>query len=452
MKNLGFVVLWGVALVQSGNALFFCLRTNPCWGGKSPRLLAHWRVRLIDFPEYSAGRCWRFARLPWQPGRYCDPDCVRPPSLVDAKIRCSDFKYDSTQTKTITAVVSAVNTVTVTTSTTATVATTTELFTTTTTSTASTATNTVLQTTTAVITATSTQTALAITTTTTVYGAPVAKMMARVDDLVVQGNNPWGIPDYAWPACEDWNHYVDACKCFGIHPITVTKQPTTTTVTVTAPNAVTTTVSTFTTTTTNTIPVTATTSATFTAIVEDIASATVTSVVTATSTAAVITTATTPTVTSTQSCKATGVPFRITAQVSGDKTYLTDVGGALLQWFDLEGSENNPIFRSTFILDNDGLLELVPAGGPDIVQFIDVNTGTPTEQMFSVDQDIVEGTPGLVRVRGCVDATTNIVTLSAAGRSNILACNGFPFLSTSDGSERGRGCVTLMPLAEDPPV
>ncbi|KAG7284393.1 hypothetical protein NEMBOFW57_010766 [Staphylotrichum longicolle] len=277
--------------------------------------------------------------------------------------------------------------------------------------------------------------------------------MPRDDDLVVRGNNSWGIPDYAWPACEDWNHYVDACKCFGIHPITVTKQPTTTTLTVTAPNAVTTTVSTFTTTTTNTIPVTATTSATFTAIVEDIASATVTFVVTVTSTATVITTTTTPTVTSTQSCKATGVPFRITAQVSGDKTYLTDVGGALLQWFTF-GNPNDPanVATSTFVLDNDGLLELVPAGGPDIVQFIDVNTGTPTEQVFSINQDIVEGTPGLVRVKGCVDATTNIVTLSAAGRSNILACNGFPFLSTGDGSERGLGCVTLTPLAEDPPV
>lgn len=35
MKSFGFLVFWGIALVQSANALFFCLRNNPCWGGES---------------------------------------------------------------------------------------------------------------------------------------------------------------------------------------------------------------------------------------------------------------------------------------------------------------------------------------------------------------------------------------------------------------------------------
>ncbi|KAG7293300.1 hypothetical protein NEMBOFW57_003346 [Staphylotrichum longicolle] len=346
---------------------------------------------------------------------------------------------DVTQTKTITAVVSAVDTVTVTTSTTATVATTTVLFTESTTTTASTATNTVLQTTTFLTTSTNVVTAPGITTTTTVYGGAVLEGRSVAPDtdveVVARGNNPWGIPDYAWPACQDWNHYVDACKCFGIHPITVTKKPTTTTVTVTASNAITTTVSTLTTTTTNTVPATATTSATFTAVIEVIASTTITQTVTAASTVVVSTTVT-PTVTSTRLCKATESPFR--AQFGG-------VGE----------DEPGSVAVTTFILDSNGFIERAPEYAPDTVLFA-ILAGDPpgaTQQIFTGDQATVEAqAPVFERVKGCIDPTTNILSLElSGGRNNILSCNMLLYISSGDGSDVEPGCEILSPLTEPPP-
>ena len=162
MKSLGFVILWGITLVQSANAFFFCLRTNPCWGGKSSSNLPRcWRAGPTDFLKCSIGRCWRFARLPEPPACHCDAACRvrRPaPSPRDAELHAKTADT-APRPKTVTAVVSAVNTVTVTTSTTATVATTRLLFTESTTTTASTATSIALQTTTVLVTSTDVQTA-----------------------------------------------------------------------------------------------------------------------------------------------------------------------------------------------------------------------------------------------------------------------------------------------------
>ena len=360
----------------------------------------------------------------------------------------------------MTAVVSAVDTVTVTTSTTATVATTTLLFTESTTTTASTATNIVLQTTSITVTTTDIQTAPAITISTFSYAPPAAKMMARdVDgEVVARGNNPWGIPDYAWPACQDWDHYVDACKCFGIHPITVTKKASTTTVTVTASNAITTTISTLTTTTTNTVPVTATTSATFTAIIEVIASVTTTQTVTDASTVTISTT-TTPTVTSTLSCKPTGVPFRV-AQAAGDPRRLSVVGGGFVAWGDFAPSGDPFILQSTtFVQDSNGFLQLVSPqfpGNPVDAIYIDLVDGgsNPTEQVFANGVPTVDANaPNFARLKGCIDPITNVLYVSAAGRNNLLSCNGGgAYLSTGNGLELSPSCMVLTPVTEDPPV
>ncbi len=362
-------------------------------------------------------------------------------------ITYAHVKY-STQTKTITAVVSAVGTITVTTSTTATVATTTVLFTESTTTTASTSTNTALLTTTVLATSTDVQTAPAITTTTTAYGASLpGRRMARQHEVVARGNNPWGIPDYAWPACQDWSHYADACKCFGIHPVTVTKQPTTTTVTVTATNARTTTVSTLTTTKTNTIPATATTSATFTAVIEVIASTATTQTVTEASTV-VVSTTTTPTVTSTQLCRPTGVPFRAVANVFGDPSFLLDAGG-FAAWSDVGGFGNDAydVGLTTFELDSNGQVERVPP--EDAVLYISLADGSsPTQQILIADRATVEGgAPDFVPVRGCINPTSGVVSLVADGRSNILSCDSFAYLSSGDGTDQGLDCAILMVLA-----
>lgn len=358
----------------------------------------------------------------------------------------------STQTKTVTAVVSAVDTITVTTFTTS-PATTTVLFTESRTTTASTTTNTVLQTTTVLATLTNIQTAPAITIATTVYCASPAKMMARDTELevVARGNNPWGIPDYAWPACQDWDQYVDACKCFGIQPLTVTNQPTTTTVTVTAPNAVTTTVSTLTTTTTSTVSVTVTTSATFTAVIEVIASATITQTITATSTVFVTTTVT-PTVTSTTLCKATGVPFRV-AEAPGDPLHFYITSRIFGSWVEDEAPlGDNDIQASTFVLDSNGFIELATpfnAGAPDDVLILELSNSIPSERIIVIDQVQEEGDgDSSVRIKGCVDPVTNVLSLSADGRNNILDCDGRVILSSTDGSETNFDCVTVFPVAE----
>ena len=354
----------------------------------------------------------------------------------------------------MTAVVSAVDTVTVITYTTATVATTTLLFTESTTTTASTATSIALQTTTVLVTSTDVQTAPPIIiSTTTVYdpGTPTFKKMARDGEVMARGNNPWDIPDYAWPACQDWGHYVDACKCFGIIPSTTTAHATTTTITVTAPNAITTTVSTLTTTKTNTVPVTATTLATFTAVVQVIASVTTNQTVTETSTA-VVTTTTTPTVTATQFCKATGVPFRITAEIVGEKYYLVNVGATV--WRNLGANADTPanLAISAFVLDSNAFLERA-SPNDNVVEYIDVQNPSASESIFPGDKTTIEaGAPWTMRIKGCIDPTTNILGLEADGRSNILECNISPVLSTGDGTDAAAGCTRVFPLAEALPV
>lgn len=339
-------------------------------------------------------------------------------------------------------------------STTATVATTTALFTKSTTTTA-TATNIILQTTTVSVTSTDVQTAPAITTTTFVYTPPGPNLMPRDNEVVARGNNPWGIPDYAWPACQDWDHYVDACKCFGIHPITITKKPTTTTVTVTASNAIITTVSTLTTTTTNTIPVTATTSATFTAVIEVITGVTTTQTMTEPFTV-IVSTTTTPTVTLTQTCKPPGVPFRIADSAAGVRNMAVVAGGVVT--FSEFGPDPGPfgLRITTFVLDSNGFLELAaPAnpGDPDVALYINLIDGGETaltEQLFANDQPVVEaGAPGLVRVQGCINSDTNVVYLWADGRTNTLLCfGGNALLSASDGLELSPDCMTLTPVAQ----
>lgn len=108
-----------------------------------------------------------------------------------------------------------------------------------------------------------------------------------------------------------------------------------------------------------------------------------------------------------------------------------------------------PRLRSTFVLDINGLIERVPP--EDSVLFINLAGGSsPTQLVFTADQATVEdGTPDFVRIKDCIDPTTNILTLVADGRSDILSCDGFAYLSSGDGTDVSLDCSILMALTTD---
>ena len=58
-----------------------------------------------------------------------------------------------------------------------------------------------------------------------------------------------------------------------------------------------------------------------------------------------------------------------------------------------------------------------------------------------VEAGVAAGT--MKRVKGCVNAATGQLTLSAMGRGNILSCGNAMYLSTGDGKEIRSDCVVL---------
>ncbi len=357
-------------------------------------------------------------------------------------------RHRSTTTSTVTAVVSAVNTVVITATTSATVATNTVVYTFPTTTTIP-STNVVSQTATAVVTTTTLQTAAPVTSTTTVYENPPATIIVDRGALVERGN-PFGIPDYAWPACQNWNQYVDACRCFGIIPFTSTAHPTTTTVTVTAATAITTTVSTLTTTTTTTIPVTASTLLILSPTIAVIDVFTTTETITESSTLTVVTT-TTPTVVATQTCEPLGTPFRAFVQENGNTLYLGSPDGFSLSWDSYANPDSvTELERTTFMLNDDGYLRLDYQVDDDHAEYayIDVSLPANTDRLYLGSIGSIDQVENFKQVSGCVDATTGVLSLSAVGKTYLLECNGVAMLS-SDAGSGVTNCVVVGPDTED---
>lgn len=348
----------------------------------------------------------------------------------------------STLTQTVTDVESAVATALFTETTTETASTETLLFTETTTITASTETDIISETTTVPVTTTDVQLAAGVTSTSTVY---LVNLKAR------QTGSP--LPSYASGVCPDWDKYVEACKCAGVEPITVTATAATETVTVTADSAVTSTVSTLSSTQTDIVSVTATTSSTQTDTISVTETVTTTETTTASSTTTVLATST-PTTVVPLTCKPQGLNFRASSPLNdGTTRWMNVVNKAMVAWqtFPPGPPPTATLYTSTWVLDSNGYLELASPIAPDtsvLVAYVDLSkTGASVEVQMKpkpdVEAGVAAGTFG--RVSGCVNAATSAVTISANGMSNILTCGNGLYLSTGTGVDIRPNCIQLFP-------
>lgn len=434
MKHFGLIALAGVGLFQGGSAS--CCRTNKCLKGEQhvhhlgriePDLGA---LAIVDAGPLGLAHC--AAQL-----------------TVTVTGTASDVQ--ATVTVVNSGVATSIDTVT----TTATAATQTLLFTESTTTTASTQTDVATTTTTVLVPSTDVSFAPGVTTTKTIY------MMEPIVPRSLQTDVP-EVPKYASAACHaNFAKYAKACVCAGAKVVTVTAAPPVKTVTVEA-GTVTSVYSTFSSTETSTDLATATTSTTLTTVVS--VTDTVTSTVTETaSSTTVISETSTPTSIVTVTCKAPGFIFHAKVVQSNDglTRYLNSVNGILPGWqIGLRPTsplESLAMLNShSWVFDSQGYLEtaFTPVGSTEIVvPYVDISSIVPTSVRVTtrpkseIEAGVRAGT--YARIRGCIDAQTNEITLSLAGKENILSCGNNLYMSTGVGSELPAiyNCVRVFPTA-----
>ncbi|OIW26859.1 hypothetical protein CONLIGDRAFT_646994 [Coniochaeta ligniaria NRRL 30616] len=368
-------------------------------------------------------------------------------------------------------------------STTITASTETDVLTETTSATASTETDVVTELTTVPVTATAVQTAPAVTSTSTVY-----QFVAKARRSVASD-----VPAYASTVCPSWDMYISACKCAGAVATTITVPAPAVTVTVPAGSAVTSVVSTLSSTETDILLATATASSTET----DIASVTATSSsteidvisVTATSssteidvisvtastsstetdiiqlTATVSTTqidivsststasaTSTPTTVVMLTCKQPGSFFRVSSSYTdGTTRYMNVVSSANMVAWQTVSAPSATGSTYTWTLDSNGYLQLAyPIGTATqvAVPYIDLSVKTSSVQIKTQSKSVVDAAVAAgtyARLKGCVNAATNEVTITGSGRSNILTCGNAFYLSTGTGSDIRSDCVQFFP-------
>lgn len=348
-------------------------------------------------------------------------------------------------------VATSINTVTTTT----TASTQTLLFTESTTTTASTQTDVATTTTTVIVPSTDVSFAPGVTSTKTIY------MMEPITPRSLQTDVP-EVPKYASAACHaNFAKYAKACACAGAKVVTVTAAPPVKTVTVEA-GTVTSVYSTFSSTETSTDLATATTSTTLTTVVS--VTDTITSTVTETaSSTTVISETSTPTSIVTVTCKAPGFVFHANVVQSNDGSirYLNSANNNLPAW-QIGLRPTSPLESlvmlnaHSWVFDAQGYLEtaFTPLGSTEIaVPYVDISSTTPTSVRVTTrpKSDIEAGVRAgtYARIRGCIDALTNEITLSVAGKQNILNCGNNLYMSTGVGSELPAiyNCVRLFPTA-----
>ncbi len=323
------------------------------------------------------------------------------------------------------------------------------LFTETTTVTADTYTVTITDTETEAVTSTDVQTAsTTVTSTSWSYQYGSSSLKARGTALAT------AVPSYASDACS-WDQYVGACKCAGVTATTITLAAETETITLPADSV--TTIATVSLTSTETVSVTATVSATELATVALTETATTTSTATLTSTA-VISQTTTPTVVAPRTCKPVDLPFRATSVFSDSTTRYLDMFSSLdgCGWQTFPGAVfgTTAAYRSMWRLDSNGYIEMAyPVGTDTTVRapYIDLTTATKESvaPAMKLIADVQAGVAAgkLERLRGCVDADTNMLYLTAAGRSNVYSCGNTLYLSSGAGTDAPWACVSVAATA-----
>ncbi|KAH8904627.1 hypothetical protein BR93DRAFT_930086 [Coniochaeta sp. PMI_546] len=343
-------------------------------------------------------------------------------------------------------------------STTVTASTETDILTESTTVTASTKTDILTQTATVPVTTTAVQTAAAVTSTSTVYQvAAKARRSASAN-----------LPVYASTVCPSWDKYVSACKCAGAVATTITVPAPAVTVTVPAGSTVTSVVSTLSSTETDIVSAVATVSSTE----SDISSVTATTLSTETDsillTATVSTTqidivsstsiasqTSTPTTVVTLTCKPPGTAFQVTSPYTdGTTRFMNVISSGPVAWQTTSipvGTGGASTYSYTWTLDSNGYLELahlVGTGTTISVPYIDLSVTTSSVSITTKPKAVVEAAVAAgtyARLKGCVNAATNEVTISGAGRSNILLCGNLFYLSSGTGSDVSFPCTRLFP-------
>ena len=326
------------------------------------------------------------------------------------------------------------------------------LFTESATTTASTLTDVATTTTTITVPSTEVSFAPEVTSTKTVYQQEVTARSLQTDVPEV--------PRYASGACDaDFFKYAKACACAGVKVITVTAESSVKTVTIEA-GTVTSIYSTYFSTETSANLATVTTSTTLTTVISVTDTVTSTTTETASSTIVVSETVTPPTSVVTLTCKPPGSQFhaRVIQSDDGSTRHLNDVYGyPAWQIGFLPGSSPNSMTDSnSWVISSSGYLEgalPITNGGEVDVPYVDVSVAVPTTvQMRSkpkgeVEAAVLAGT--YVRVKACINAETNELTLSVEGRHNIFNCLNILYMSMGDASELPGGykCVRLFPVA-----
>ncbi|KAK4098373.1 hypothetical protein N658DRAFT_526282 [Parathielavia hyrcaniae] len=314
------------------------------------------------------------------------------------------------------------------------------LFTETTAITMTTQTDIIYATITAAVTTTSASTAAGATSTQTIYQA-----IMTVRD-VASGE----VPSHLTAACADWNKYLKACQCAGAVPTTVTLLASTETITVTASDAITTTLSTISSTQTDTLTVTDTTSQTETETVAVTDLATATETITVSQTTTVLATSTPTTVVPLQ-CKPVGTgssAFWVASQPfpDGSTRYMNALASAFIAW----QTTSNPGVPTSmhWTLDSDGFLMLrTPRASGASAPYVEAPaTAGATLRVWirpkgEVDAGVTAG--NWAKIKGCVNAANNQVTLSAQGRHSILSCGNAFYMSTGDGKDVRSDCVRI---------
>ncbi|KAK3486047.1 uncharacterized protein B0T23DRAFT_244464 [Neurospora hispaniola] len=421
MKNFGIVALSGAALLQVASAA--CCRNNNCLKA----------VALADFEGVM--------------------DCK-------SNLFVTVTPSASTYTETVTLVQSAVDTVLFTETTTEIASTETRILTEVITVTLATETDFLTETVTVPYTTTLISLLPEVTSTSTAYQNPIDietfKLKARDTLTQIEEANP--LPSYATADCADWSQYSKACKCVGVTASTITASVAAVeTVTVTASDALTTVVATLSTTSTDIISVTETLSDTETETIgaTDLITATTTLTISAVETA---TTTSTPVSVVPLVCKPRGLSFRAqTPYPDGSTRWMNTVGGSVIAWQSFSGVPapgNAGALTSTWVLDSNGYLELAqPVAGQSSVYAAYVlvsDKGATVSVRPKLKADVEAGVAAgtMQRVKGCVNAGTGQLTLSANGRGNMLSCGNGLYLSMgTDGKDVRSDCVYLAPVA-----